>query len=98
MGLHELSYINISYSHLSLSLSLSLSPQVRLQHAARHIEEEVDLDSMTWEEHEDECGYSLVCRCGASVFMSEQHLAEGMDTVECTTCGLVYRVLFTVQQ
>jgi diphthamide biosynthesis protein 4 len=58
------------------------------------INADVDLDDMEYEEQE--CVYSLMCRCSGYYVISENDLEQGNDVICCDNCSLRIRVLYDV--
>jgi len=62
--------------------------------AAAQAAEQVDLAEMKPHLRQECWQYEWKCRCGDSVIVFEEQLAEGIDTFECSSCSLKVHVLF----
>lgn len=69
--------------------------ELQQQRGVRLVETDVDLDSMA---SDGQGNYSLVCRCGTAVSICEADMSQGLDTIECSSCNLRFRILFTVME
>lgn len=78
----------------SLTLSLTLMMVVAAHKEKVTINADVDLDDMEYEEQE--CVYSLMCRCSGYYVISENDLELGNDVICCDNCSLRIRVLYDV--